>query len=137
MDEHRSGYRAEGIYYAVCREAHHLHTEGYAVEYEAQPDKGQTREHGIDDHSLDVELQRLFSLGSNSDHTDADKLDHLAACHGVEHLETSEQVEDELRDAVVCRNRQIHHNLYYEEYIDAATEVVVHLLLFTGFFKSH
>lgn len=54
-----------------------------------------------------------------------------------QHLETSEQVEDELRDAVVCRNRQIHHNLYYEEHIDAATEVVVHLLLFTGFFKSH
>ena len=69
--------------------------------------------------------------------TTTDKFGNLAPGHGVEHLEASEQVEYELRHAVVRRDRQVHHNLDNQEYVDTATEVVIHLLLFLCFFKSH
>ena len=99
--------------------------------------ESETCKHRIYHHSLQIELQRLFRFGADTYHTDADKLGNLAPGHGVEHLEASEQVEYELRHAVVSRDRQVHHNLDNQEYVDTATEVVIHLLLFLCFFKSH
>ena len=54
-----------------------------------------------------------------------------------EYLEPCEDVKNELGNLAVRRYRQIHDYLYDKEEVDAATEVVVHLLLFLSLFKSH
>ena len=69
--------------------------------------------------------------------SDADQLCHLAARYGIEHLESAQQVQDKLRDTVIRRDGKIHHNLDDEKDVDATAEVVVHLLLFPGFFECH
>ena len=137
VNEHGADHRAEGIQDAACREAEERHTPCAVMEYEAQSYESETCKHRIYHHSLQVELQRLFRFGADTYHTDADKFGNLAPGHGVEHLEASEQVEYELRHAVVSRDRQVHHNLDNQEYVDTAAEVVIHLLLFLCFFKSH
>ena len=62
---------------------------------------------------------------------------HLASRYGIEYLEACQQVEYELRNPVVCHNKQVHDDFNNKKDIDAAPEVVVHLLLFPCFFKCH
>lgn len=137
MHQHCPHHRTDGIEDAVRRETHPTDAEIHPVEDEAQPYKSQSCQYGIDDHRPHVELQGLLSLRADADHTDADQLRHLTARYRVENLETSQQVEEELRDAVVRRHRQVHDNLYDEKDVNAAAEVVVHLLLFPCFLKCH
>jgi len=107
------------------------------VKDEAESDQGQSNQHRVDDHCLHVELQRFLGLCADADHTDADQFHDLATGNGVEHGEASQQIQYELRDTVVCRYRQVHHYLDDEKDVDAASEVVVHLLLFPCFLKCH
>ena len=137
MHKHGADNRAEGIHYAVCREAEYRQAPFSGMEDEAQCDKRKPGQHRIYHHSPEIELQSLLSLGADAHDAYTYQLRYLTSCHGAEHLEASEQVEDELRHTVVRRYRQIHHNLDYQEDVDAATEVVIHLLLFLCFLKSH
>lgn len=137
MHEHGAVHRTERIYDAVGGESEPVHADRKTMEKKTQPDKGKPGKHRAYYHSLQVEFKRLLRLGPNADHTDADKFGQLAPCNGVEHLEASEKIENELRDTVVSRYGQIHHNLDYQEYIDTTAEVVIHLPLLLGFFKSH
>ena len=137
MHQHGTHHRAERIKDAVGREAEPTHADIHAVKDKTHPDQCQSGQHRIDDHRLDVELQCLLCLGSDTDHTDADQFSHLAARYGIEHLESAQQVQDKLRDTVIRRDGKIHHNLDDEKNIDATAEVVVHLLLFPGFFECH
>ena len=137
MYQHGTHYRAECIEDAVGREAKPTHADIHAVKDKAHPDQCQSCQHRIDDHRLDIELQCLLCLGSDTDHTDADQLCHLAARYGIEHLESAQQVQDKLRHTVIRRDGKIHHNLDDEKDVDATAEVVVHLLLFPGFFECH
>ena len=137
MHQHGSYYRAERIEDAVGREAEPTHADIHSVKGKAHADQRQSGQHRIDDHRLDIELQRLLCLGSDADYTNTDELCHLAARHGIKHLESTQQVQDKLCDTVIRRNGKIHHNLDNEKNIDATAEVVVHLLLFPGFFECH
>ena len=137
MHQHGTYDRTERIEDAVGREAEPAHADIHAVKDKAHADQCQSRQHRIDDHCLDVELQRLLCLGSDTDYTDANQFCHLAARHGVEHLEAGQKVQDKLRDTVIRRDGKIHHNLDDEKDVDATAEVVVHLLLFPGFFECH
>ena len=137
MHQHGADNRADGVEDAVGRETEPADAEIHPVEHEAQPDKGQPGQHGIDHHRAHIELQRLLRLGADTDDADAHQLRHLAARYGVEYLETPQQIENELRDAVVRRDRQVHHNLYNQEDVNATAEIVVHLLLFPCLFKCH
>ena len=137
MHQHGAHYGTDDVEDAVGREAEPADAEIHPVEHEAQPDKGQPGQHGIDHHRAHVELQRLLRFRPYADNADAHQLRHLAARYGVEYLETPQQIENELRDAVVRRDGQVHHNLYDKEDVYAAAEVVVHLLLFPCLFKSH
>ena len=107
------------------------------MENKTKPDQRQACQHRIDDHRLHVELQSLLRFRADADHTDADQFRYLAARYRIEYLKSSQQVKDKLRDAVVRRYRQVHDNLDDEKDIDAASEVIVHLLLFLGLFKCH
>ena len=137
VDEHCADYGAEGIEDPVGRKTEKRHAPCAVVENEAQRHERKPGKHRVYHHSPDIELQRLFRLGADTHHADTYQLGHLASGHGAEHLEASEQVKNELRDAVVRSYRQIHHYLDYQEDIYAATEVVIHLLLFPGFFICH
>ncbi|EJX06365.1 hypothetical protein EVA_05512, partial [gut metagenome] len=55
----------------------------------------------------------------------------------IKDFESTQQFQDKLRHTVIRRNGKIHHNLDDEKDIDATAEVVVHLLLFPGFFECH
>ena len=112
MHQHGAHYGTDGVKDAVGRKAEPADTEIQPVEYEAQPDKGQPGKYGIDHHRAYIELQRLLRLRSYADDADAHQLRHLTARYGVEYLEACQQVEYELCDAVVRRDRQVHHNLY-------------------------
>ena len=120
MHQHGACHRAEGIEDTACRETHPADAEVHPVKDKTQPDKGQSRQYRVDDHRPDVELQRLLRLRTYTHHTDADQFRHLAARHRVEHLETSQYVKNELRDAVVRRYRQVHHDLDDEKDVDTA-----------------
>ena len=107
------------------------------MEDKAKPDQCQACQYRIDDHRLHVELQSLLRFCTDADHTDTDQFRYLAARYRIENLKSPQQVKDKLRDAVVRRYRQVHDNLNNEKDIDAASEVIVHLLLFLGLFKCH
>jgi len=107
------------------------------VENEAETYKKYTRASRVYHHSFQIELQSLLGLRADGNNTDADKLTYLAPGNRVEHLEPCKKVKNELCYLVVCRYRQIHDNLDDKEEVDAATEVIIHLLLFLGFLKSH
>ena len=129
MHQHRTHHRTYSVEDAVGRKTPKANTKAHPVKDKAQP--------RIDDHRSDVELQGFPRLRADADHTDAYQLCYLASRHRVENLETPQQFKYELRDAVIRRHRQVHHYLDDEKDIDAAPEVVVHLLLFTGFLKCH
>ena len=137
MHQHGTYDRAERIEDAVGRKAEPAHANVHAVKDKAHADQRQSGQHRIDDHRLDIELQRLLCLGPNADYTDTNQLCHLAARHGIEQLESGQNIQYKLRDTVIRRNGKIHHNLDDEKYIDATAEIVVHLLLFPGFFECH
>ncbi len=118
-------------------ESEHDASEIPVVEDETETHQGDTHQKRIDHHCLEVELRGLLCSGAYAHYADAYQLYDLARPHRAENLESREKIYDELRDSVVGDNREIHHNLDYEENIDAASEIVVHLLLFLGLFKCH
>ena len=137
MHQHRAHDRTYRIENAVGRKAHPTDSDVHPMEDKAKPDQCQACQYRIDDHRLHVELQSLLRFCTDADHTDTDQFRYLAARYRIENLKSPQQVKDKLRDAVVRRYRQVHDNLNNEKDIDAASEVIVHLLLFLGLFKCH
>ena len=137
MHQHGTHHRTYCIQKTVGRKSQPAEPETHAVEYKTKPYKCQTGQHRIDDHCPYIELQGLFSLCADTDNTDAYQFSHLASRYGIEYLEACQQVEYELRNPVVCHNKQVHDDFNNKKDIDAAPEVVVHLLLFPCFFKCH
>lgn len=91
----------------------------------------------LDKEQFDAFRMEIATFGNIPINADTHKLRHLAARYGVEYLETPQQVENELRDAVVRRDGQIHHYLNNQEDVNATAKIVVHLLLFPCLFKCH
>lgn len=92
--------------------------------------------HWINDHRLHIPLQALPCLGADAGHPNTDELHDLAGEDAVEDLEAVEELKDEGCHAVVGGDGEVHHYLDYQDKVDARTEEVVHLLLFTGFFHD-
>jgi hypothetical protein len=107
------------------------------MENQTEYGKGDTYQNRIDDHGLQIELQTLPGLRTDTGNTDTDEFYRLAAQHRAEHMESSYQLEQPGCHPVVQGNRQIHDDLDDQEYIDATAKGVIHLLLLFGFFCRH
>ena len=137
MHQHGTHHRTYRIHKPIGRKSQPAESETHAMEYKTKPHKCQTGQYRIDNHCPYIELQRLFSLCADTDNTDAYQFGHLASRYGIEYPEACQQVEYELSNPVVCRNRQVHDDFNNQKDIDAASEVVVHLLLFPCLLKCH
>ena len=137
MHQHGTHYRTHRIQKTVGRKSQPAESETHAVEYKTKPHKRQTGQYRIDDHCPYIELQGLFCFCTYTNNTDAYQFGHLASRYGIEYPEPCQQVEYELRNPVVCRNRQVHDDFNNQKDIDAAPEVVVHLLLLPCLLKCH
>jgi len=136
VDKHDADDRAESVEAAVQREAGEIDVPCSFMKDEAEQRHRTSGHHRIDDHRLHVPLQALTCLGADAGHTDADQLHDLAGEDAVEDLEAVEELKDEGGHAVVGGDGKVHHYLNNQNKVDARTEEVVHLLLFTGFFHD-
>ena len=136
VDEHRAGDGAKDIETAVEGITGKEAVEWHIIEDEAHDNHGRSGEYGIEHHRLEVPFQTLACSRSDTGNGDTDEFHHLAGSYGVEDLEAVEELKDEGGHAVVGGDGKVHHYLNNQNKVDARTEEVVHLLLFTGFFHD-
>ena len=137
MDEHRTHYTRQGIEHTVCRESPQFASPKTWLHHHTGYDERKTADNRIDDHRLHVEAKIFPCPCSYTRHANAYQLDQFARLDAVEHLKAGYQFQHELRGAVFCRNRQVHHQFDNQKDIDTAAEDVVYLLLFPCLFCSH
>ena len=137
MQEHRADDGSHGVENTVGREPKRVSAPNALMEHHAERNKCDADADRIKHHCLDIEFQRLLRTCADARHPDTNQFNEFAGRYRVEHLETSNQLQDEPCNTIVCHDGQIHDLLHNHEKINATPERVVHLLLFPCLFYSH